>query len=664
MSGKQKELLLLAIVLLLALAVRLYLLAATNFVIDSDEAIVGLMAKHITEGKSWPVFYYGQAYMGSLEAVLAAGFFSFMGQSAHALKLVPLLFSLLHVLLVYLLARHFTSLRWAFAAAFLAAVAPNALVLWSGMARGGFVELVVLGSIALLCAVRILEQESPSPAAFMLLGFILGLGWWVNNQIIFYCAAVGVVFLLSLPRRMGLAAGARAAFLAGLAFVIGGTPFWWANVFHHPRLESFRVLFGNSAGGDAWKHLSGYFTTALPIIFGARRFWSEADIFPGASAAAYLIYGLLLLLFFWRFAVQKSKAALLLILVFLIVVPVIFSVSSFGWLVQAPRYLLPLYSVLFVVTALGLEVLWSGSRAGRVLSGGLFSGVLLLNLASNYWGGLDIPGQPFVYQGDRVAADQTVVYKWLRENGYRHIRTNYWIGYRTAFETGEEITFTRFGQPRSLRIPEYEQDDVQHGYEGGVYVLVPAEAKLFSRHLQQFGYSFRRSTAGPYMIFDRIVPRWPWGGKIHLRAEQIKTSSRQDWAVNMLDGRLETRWGSGEPQHPGMFVAVDFDNPQLVSGIELDLGGFTHDAPRGLVVEGRAPDGRSYSLFDLTGAQLFYKLEQQQLYEVEREWRIYFPPQQLSSLRIKQVGEAPVFDWSIAELTVFGAPESGAIKER
>ena len=78
-------------------AVRLQLILLTNSVIDSDEGIVGLMAKHITEGKPWPVFYYGQNYMGSLEAILAAFSFTLLGRSNFTLKLVPLVFSLIQM---------------------------------------------------------------------------------------------------------------------------------------------------------------------------------------------------------------------------------------------------------------------------------------------------------------------------------------------------------------------------------------------------------------------------------------------------------------------------------------------------------------------------------------------------------------------------------------
>ena len=57
---------------------------------DSDQAIVGLMAKHLAEMRAFPVFYYGQSYMLGVEAYLAAPLFAVAGASVVALKL-PLL---------------------------------------------------------------------------------------------------------------------------------------------------------------------------------------------------------------------------------------------------------------------------------------------------------------------------------------------------------------------------------------------------------------------------------------------------------------------------------------------------------------------------------------------------------------------------------------------
>src|SRR4051812_50224726 len=57
---------------------------------DSDQAITGLMAKHLAELRAFPLFYYGQSYMLAVEASLAAAMFIPFGASAATLKPPPL----------------------------------------------------------------------------------------------------------------------------------------------------------------------------------------------------------------------------------------------------------------------------------------------------------------------------------------------------------------------------------------------------------------------------------------------------------------------------------------------------------------------------------------------------------------------------------------------
>ncbi len=57
---------------------------------DSDHAIIGLMAKHLIEFKTFPLMFYGQNYMLGVEAWLAAPLFALFGPSPLMLKL-PLL---------------------------------------------------------------------------------------------------------------------------------------------------------------------------------------------------------------------------------------------------------------------------------------------------------------------------------------------------------------------------------------------------------------------------------------------------------------------------------------------------------------------------------------------------------------------------------------------
>jgi hypothetical protein len=56
---------------------------------DSDQAIVGLMAKHLSEGRGFPLFYYGQNYMLGVESWVAVPFF-WLGGPTVAMLRVPL----------------------------------------------------------------------------------------------------------------------------------------------------------------------------------------------------------------------------------------------------------------------------------------------------------------------------------------------------------------------------------------------------------------------------------------------------------------------------------------------------------------------------------------------------------------------------------------------
>ena len=73
---------------------------------DSDQAVVGLMAKHLAEGRAFPLFYYGQHYMLAVEPWLAAPFFKMFGASVATLKFPLLCLNILTAgLLLWLLVR-------------------------------------------------------------------------------------------------------------------------------------------------------------------------------------------------------------------------------------------------------------------------------------------------------------------------------------------------------------------------------------------------------------------------------------------------------------------------------------------------------------------------------------------------------------------------------
>ena len=110
---------------LVALRSAVFLLWPASY-FDSDQAIVGLMAKHAAEGRAFPVFLYGQTYMLGVEAWLAAPLFALFGPSPALLKL-PLLAMNVVIALVLLttFTREMGLPRWAACAAALPFLVPS-----------------------------------------------------------------------------------------------------------------------------------------------------------------------------------------------------------------------------------------------------------------------------------------------------------------------------------------------------------------------------------------------------------------------------------------------------------------------------------------------------------------------------------------------------------
>lgn len=82
---------------------------------DSDQAVHGLMAKHIAQGRAFPVFMYGQSYLLAVEAWLASPFFLIAGPSVFTLKLPLLIITAIVTLLLIRIFRYEVGLTAALA---------------------------------------------------------------------------------------------------------------------------------------------------------------------------------------------------------------------------------------------------------------------------------------------------------------------------------------------------------------------------------------------------------------------------------------------------------------------------------------------------------------------------------------------------------------------
>ncbi|MCB0338359.1 MAG: hypothetical protein KDD53_02090, partial [Bdellovibrionales bacterium] len=292
-------------------------------------------------------------------------------------------------------------------------------------------------------------------------------------------------------------------FGAGIvSFLFGGLPFWIYNLeYNFVSFEMFHSSEVNSLGD----HLYGYLNSALPILLGARRYWHDSDLLPGLSLWVLSLYVFILICFLgfylreWTslFRLRMSATGVEGLLLLLIAVTAVFLLSSFGYLSKAPRYLLPLYIPIIGIVALTVTKLQDKTNVVGTI---IVSLIICINLLSNFYGGRALAGEPFVYNQQRVSHDHTELLNWLRQHQIRQVRTNYWIGYRLAFESKEEVVFSLFQEPRQVRIPEYEARVTKEQERTLPLVLVPAQADRVRRALSVYGIHYHRVDLSGYSV--------------------------------------------------------------------------------------------------------------------------------------------------------------------
>ncbi|MBI2822979.1 MAG: glycosyltransferase family 39 protein, partial [Acidobacteria bacterium] len=332
--------------LLLALIPRVYMLFKfRTALVDWDEAVVGLMARHILRGEL-PIFYYGQYYMGTLEAFLAALLFAVFGAEPLVLKIAPLIPFCGFLIVHFFLAQRIAGRRVAFLATLLLAVSPAFLTIWSLKARGGYTILLLLGTSALLIASRMLEQGYRRRDA-ALLGIVLGLAWWTHFLSVVYLFPIILLLLLRDEKKCFGPAGLC---FAG-AFLAGSLPFWIFNI-QHPAAS---LGIGGARQTSYLADLANIFSTGLPIILSARPNWGRpgTDFLPWASVITTALFFVSLTAVFTKLLRAGSQSGhasrLQLLATFAGLFPLLLSSTGFASFMLEPRYLIPLYSAIYIL---------------------------------------------------------------------------------------------------------------------------------------------------------------------------------------------------------------------------------------------------------------------------------------------------------------------------
>ena len=470
-----------AAVAVAGLVARIVVLHTSLGALDSDEAVVGLMADAFRHGHVRALFW-GQSYGGTIEQALAAAVFSVVGMSATALKCVPLVLSAVAAVLTWRVGRRVTTARTAVVAGLLVWVWPGAYVWWSVKERGFYWACLCLSVAVVLLALQIGQAAQPGGRAqwarWAALGLCAGLGFWESPQVVFVVVPAAVWLLACHWRRcLGALAAAPAA-------VVGALPWLYWNAGHHWRgLHGEPVLVPGGYGS----HLRVFARAGLPTVMGLRVAYTQAWLAPRWHRELYAVALVVLAVG----AIRLGRRGLLVVLV-LVAFPFLHAAFPVSGYVGEGRYLL----FLLPWAALAVSaVAWRWEVAVALLGCAIALSVIGLVRMRN-------ATAPFV-AGAPVPASFSALEHALTAHGVTRAWADYWIAYRVDFDMHGRVIVA---PTTDSRFPPYDAAVAVSPRPADVFLRGTRTETAFAAGLAARGIGATRFTSGPWSVY---VPSRP-----------------------------------------------------------------------------------------------------------------------------------------------------------
>jgi hypothetical protein len=493
----------------LAIGARLPFLITGKIPFDSDEAVQGLMARHVLNGEL-SAFFWGQAFKGVPEVYAAAGAFALFGSSVVVLKSVTLGFFAAYIAANFVLLEAIAS-RWiAIAASLLLICAPPALVFWSLDASAEYVLIMLLGTALLLLALErdgTPRSELNGKGRQFAVGLVVGLGLWVHQLFAVYL----IPWLIILARRSNwwtrrqfakphvatsvlIAIAAVYLSLGLIAFATGGFSFHLGPLTVGARApqKMARIAAGVAAlallthfltvtprerlrqhVGRFWPLAGGFVVGYLPVLLysvliePARSPARAADLRDMIAAAPDIAGNIVPILAGFKIATTERLAIPL-----IAAVPGAAALAAYLWCTgrRLTRAFFPLFVVfvpgLFLASGAyldtqsyrylipwyaGLSVAWAAGALALGRGNQLAAFALVAVIA-----GVHAWQQIEWFQKLRPDTESTALIACLQRKGIRGGLADYWTSYKVTFLTAERIILVPFnGIDRYPRYGEF-----------------------------------------------------------------------------------------------------------------------------------------------------------------------------------------------------------------
>jgi len=415
---------------------------------DSDECVVGIMAKHILEQGVHPLYYYGQPYGGggSIEAHTAVLFYWLFGISSWSLKLTALLYTTAGAVLVYGLGVRLGGVRTGLCTLAVYITMP-ALIVWGLKVRGGYVVTLVLVPAILWTTDRILHRQRVDHLAALFLIALSVVSYW-NMPSSVPLVLLVVVFSIAYwlwQRQFNLVLGYGAYLLAGAIGVLLWRPDNLAQLLSRlaePGQAPLAGLLRMRLVLLARDVLQDFFQPYLDTVVDGIDWPAPVTLVLFVMAMGVAGYRQKKTP---RGSVADPTVLMILLYVFFFLVCMVCAPASTIGL--PPRYLFPLVPAVAIIGGLAITKL--PRRLRTCLLGYVTASFLFLNV------GLLLKPRLFEHRTFYDPAEIQALIRALDKAGVRFAQTTYVLQWRLLFETHERVIAVNLVDFR--RFPAYRQ---------------------------------------------------------------------------------------------------------------------------------------------------------------------------------------------------------------
>ncbi len=621
---------------LIGLSLRIYGAWVFQYNPHPDPGIVRLMAKHIAERRDFPIFFYGQPYMGSIEAIISAIICMVSGCSEFAVSLGTALIGFLLLPVAYIWT-YYAGGRWAgITALIFLLIGPEIYFYFLGNPRGGYAITLLLAPLLILLACQIITERLRGKKWLIIFGFLAGLGWWSNQLIIGALITSGILLLIFWKRHI-----LKYIPILLVSFMLGSLPFWIWNYYHNWQTFQFRNSLGKT---PFWTGIKLFYIDRLPVLLGLSNIGISLLIPTATIYLLLLSTGIYIL--FKKIYTEKSVYSSIYLFssfLFIIISSLIFSTSHFAQL-TAPHYLLPILPALALILGIGANTLTNKNKK-YLLIAIIFSIIPHISF---------IIKTPSLYKNMKATYNKAyTLEKFMDDKGIEAIYTyysNHWLN----FALREKKVFSQLIKERYQPYLKKAESSIKIGildnYGDITHFLIGTRGRFLHEKIENFDIYYNLSP--PTKLMYVIKPNL-W--------RVIRDSCGHNLKSILSDQNIATFWESSRKRD---WIEISLKYPVKLSGLRL-LSSYAYGYPQMLSIVGKNTSEERWqqltprlpvTFYYWSGPRPYYGWTGLKPFFGGGYYRmeVYFTPRWVSKLRIYfYKKDNPIWQFQISEINLF-----------